>query len=215
MKRILRCFPVLVFSLLVTQATLASSYQVEVVIFEHLSHDADGEISDTGLTLPDISSMVELADQLDTEQSQFRELSSGLYKLGGVYNELKFSRNYRPVYHIAWEQPQLGQSRAKYVHIRKADGAGSTGTLADPLIQIEGGIRIRSSQFLHADVDLNYFVSAVTESLLEYQSVNPAAVQSTPIRFAKLSETRRMKLNELHYFDHPVFGVILRVSRFN
>ena len=215
MIRSLAGFLVLFLIVLTPQAGIASSYQVEIVIFEHLNHDADGEISDSGFSLPDISRMVELADQLETEQAQFRQLSSGLYKLGGVYNELKFSRNYRPIYHIAWEQPQLGLSRAKYVHIRKSDDAGSGGTLDDPLVQIEGGIRIRSAQFLHADVELYYFVNAVTESLLQYQSVNPDAVQDNSIHFAKLSESRRMKLNELHYFDHPVFGMILRVSRFN
>ncbi|NJK53111.1 MAG: hypothetical protein HC936_10385 [Leptolyngbyaceae cyanobacterium SU_3_3] len=28
--------------------------------------------------------------------------------------------------------------------------------------------------------------------------------------FAGLRETRRMKLNELHYFDHPLFGMFMR-----
>ena len=31
----------------------------------------------------------------------------------------------------------------------------------------------------------------------------------------ELKETRRIKLNEIHYFDHPMYGVILQVSRLN
>ena len=29
----------------------------------------------------------------------------------------------------------------------------------------------------------------------------------------RMTEKRRLKLNEKHYFDHPKFGVLLRVSR--
>ena len=28
-----------------------------------------------------------------------------------------------------------------------------------------------------------------------------------------MRESRKIKLNELNYFDHPLFGVILQVSR--
>jgi len=31
--------------------------------------------------------------------------------------------------------------------------------------------------------------------------------------YAQMKETRRIKLNELHYFDHPLFGVLMRVTR--
>ena len=31
--------------------------------------------------------------------------------------------------------------------------------------------------------------------------------------YVRLQESRKIRLNEIHYFDHPFFGVILRVSR--
>ena len=31
--------------------------------------------------------------------------------------------------------------------------------------------------------------------------------------YAQMKETRRIKLNELHYFDHKLFGVLMRVTR--
>lgn len=191
----------------------AAGYQVEIIIFEHLSRDADDEVSQTGLNLPDFSNSVELTDA--SGDGEFRILSPGVYKLGGVYSELKASGNYRPVLHTAWAQPQHGQAGARYVHIRKSgDGAAPEAS-----IKFDGVIRIRSAQFLHADVDLFYFVDALSESFIQ---ANAAGENSSQIRanqiqasFAELRETRRMKLNELHYFDHPLFGLFMRVSRLN
>jgi len=53
---------------------------------------------------------------------------------------------------------------------------------------INGWIKIYAEQLLFANLDLDY---------IGY----------------RLNEKRRLKLNEVHFFDHPKFGVLLRVSR--
>lgn len=53
---------------------------------------------------------------------------------------------------------------------------------------IHGFIKVYANQLLFANIDL------------EFDGF-------------RLSEKRRLKLNERHYFDHPRFGVLLRVSR--
>ncbi|MCG8324602.1 MAG: peptidoglycan binding protein CsiV [Thiotrichales bacterium] len=32
-------------------------------------------------------------------------------------------------------------------------------------------------------------------------------------RYARIRESRKIKLNEVHYFDHPLFGALIQVSR--
>lgn len=59
--------------------------------------------------------------------------------------------------------------------------------------QIEGTVKLRQARFLDVDVDLIYAIG--TE------------------KYARLQESRRMKLKELHYFDHPLFGAIIQVTR--
>ncbi len=103
-------------------------------------------------------------------------------------------------------------SRSKYVHVRKTDGAPQQEGFGDAYVKLDGVVRIRSSQFLHADVDLFYFIDAVSESFIQANAGSEQANQIAAT-FAELKETRRMKLNELHYFDHPVFGMLMRVSR--
>jgi len=189
-----------------------AAYQVEIIIFEHLFHDADGEVSHIGLKIPDLSKTIQLSSDTSGDDSAFRLLPSSVYKLGGVYSELRSSREYRPILHLAWQQPQLTQSRSKYVHIRKDNGTGQQADVNDALVKLDGVIRIRSSQFLHADVDLFYFINELSASFINANagSQDSSQIQAT---FVELNETRRMKLNELHYFDHPVFGMFLRVSR--
>lgn len=201
------------FLVLLSPVLPASDYQVEVIIFEHLYHDADGEISEIGLNMPDPGNVINLADIQGSDVSGFKPLSTGFYKLGGVYNELKFSGDYRPILHMAWQQPALNQSRARYVRVRKPVSETGREGFSDVQVKVDGLVRIRSSQFLHADVDLFYFVNPVSESFLRTGGTAPGTLPAGGLRFAELKETRRMKLNELHYFDHPVFGLFLRVSR--
>lgn len=53
---------------------------------------------------------------------------------------------------------------------------------------LEGWIKVYADHLLFANLDLEY-------------------------NGYRLNEKRRLKLNEKHYFDHPRFGVLLRVSR--
>lgn len=206
-------FFVVLFLALLSPALFASDYQVEIIVFEHLYHDAEGEIAEVGLDLPDLETAIQFQEIQDENTTGFKALSPGFYKLGGVNNELKFSRDYRPILHLSWQQPALGQSRSRYVRIHKTDSANRPDALTDTMIKLDGVIRIRSSQFLHADVNLFYFVNPVPESYLHTQAPASVIAPEGGLRFAELKETRRMKLNELHYFDHPVFGLFLRVSR--
>jgi hypothetical protein len=189
-----------------------AAYQVEIIIFEHLFHDEEGEISQIGLRIPDLGDTVQLSSATGSSDASFSLLPSSMYKLGGVYSELRASREYRPILHLAWRQPQLQQSRSKYVHIRKTDGELQQEGFGDAYVKLDGVVRIRSAQFLHADVDLFYFIDAVSESFITANAGSEAANQIAAT-FAELKESRRMKLNELHYFDHPVFGMLMRVSR--
>ncbi len=207
MKKIL-----LLIALSFLSVNAQAAYQVEIIIFEHLFHDAEGEVSHFGLKIPDLSNTVQLSSDTSGGDASYRLLPSSMYKLGGVYGELRSSREYRPILHLAWRQPQVTQSRSKYVHIRKADGIAQQDNSDDALVKLDGVIRIRSSQFLHADVDLFYFINELSESFINASAGGQDSnqIQAT---FVELNETRRMKLNELHYFDHPVFGMLMRVSR--
>ena len=40
---------------------------------------------------------------------------------------------------------------------------------------------------------------------------NPAELLPTPLRAAEVKQTRRMRSNELHYIDHPMLGIVIKI----
>jgi peptidoglycan-binding protein CsiV len=195
------------FLLLFSNLVFAKWYQVEMVVFEHLAADAGGEIWNSD-DVPDYSNTIELVTDPNAPNA-FKMLPPSKYKLGGVNKVLKLSSGYRPIHHVAWQQPELTKSRAKKVHIK------------NPEAKINGAVNLRGGHLLHLDLDISYFVDLLTESATSFTEENMSeesedeAVEEIIMSgtYAQMKETRRIKLNELHYFDHPLFGVIMRVTR--
>lgn len=67
--------------------------------------------------------------------------------------------------------------------------------------EIDGHVRFYMSRFLHVEVNLAFQPQATVLG-----GTDPAP---TPYR---LNEQRRVKSQELHYFDHPKFGALVRVT---
>ena len=199
MIRILLAGLILVFS----SHVFAKWYQVEMIVFEHLIPDSSGELWNAG-NVPDYSNAIELVTGPDGSNA-FKMLPSSRHKLGGVNKVLKLSSEYRPVYHVAWQQPELRKSRAKKVHIK------------NPEARINGTVNLRGGHLLHLDLDISYFIDLYTESVTSFTEEGSEEVVMEDIimtgTYAQMKETRRIKLNELHYFDHPLFGVLMRVTR--
>ncbi len=243
-------FLIMVFYLSAMQAEEVW-YQVEMIVFEYLNPNLDDEVWPTSPGLVSLENIVELVQELPEEevldatvtnelQSTVQEIQPSddvmpylvlpeeKYQLEGIFRVLKLSREYRPVYHIAWQQPGFDNNRAKAVHVQAEDKSRLYLTtllpelLAGPIpdefyepikLLFDGTVRIRSSMFLYVDIDLVYFKKpeiVVPEDQLEVMAM---LAQSNSADYVRLNETRRIKLNEFHYFDHPSFGVIMQVRR--
>ncbi len=169
----------------------------------------------------------------DIYRTPYLALSGETHNLEGVYRVLKLSSDYRPLFHASWQQPGRDEQQARYVHFKAVRGDGGERPLTeadmageDPqrtagreqsqLIRTEemafdAMLRLRSTRFLHLDVDAAYF--PVDPAVLQ---AGGAAGDIPAYRFAdyvRLQESRRIHLKELHYFDHPLFGLIVQVTR--
>ena len=190
-------------------------YQIEVIVFRHADADAAGGEQWLDLeSLPDFRDAIELlvdlpefsdeppvdgAELLLSGPIAFQSLSSDALLLSDVFRRLENLSAYEPVLHVGWRQPGFGGSRARSVYISDKpsmvlDAAiDDTAVVPNPSpseIRVEGTIRVRTGRLLHVDTD---FVSYGADS---------------PVR---ITEQRKVKLKELHYFDHPLFGVIVQV----
>lgn len=224
----------LILCLLISHSALAESwYQVEVIVFDRLSPNLDGEQwQEQDFNIRD--NMVELQAASVTELRPYSILDKSRNRLNGVYRYFKLSSDFRPLYHVSWQQAATERREARYVHIQRLDGEKAIPVAkveelsTEPIVEqeepafieefsmpekiIDGSIRIRSGFYLHADVDLSYFTQLPPENKV-LRSSEESFTNGLDKTEIKLKETRKIKLNEIHYFDHPMFGVILQVSR--
>lgn len=102
-----------------------------------------------------------------------------------------------------------------------------------PELRYDGFVRLRSARFLHLDLDFAYFLAPAGDGgpgatdatdaapapagnggsgATDATDAAPAPGREAQADYARLTESRRIRLNEIHYFDHPLFGVIVQVS---
>ena len=231
MKTLLCCLSLLCLPAL---AETEAQYQVEVIIFDRLTPDAGGEQwRDTPFILPDDPVDPQAAETLAEAPVEalppapYRLLPPARHRLGGIYDFFRRTAQYQPLLHLSWQQPAATGRQARHVRLRHPAPADATAPATEepmfieqlirPKPEIDGAIRIRGGFYLHADIDLSRFrvippANKIPPAPPVYAAAGPEATQKTRL---ELKETRRIKLNEIHYFDHPMYGVILEVSRLN
>ena len=178
------------FTLLLLAAVAARAedvYKIEVIVFENLDPAAaQAELWPAETGAPSLDKAVELTALSATsaaDKSSWRVLTPAQLTLTGAYQRLRGSSRYRPLLHLGWVQPLDNSDRNEPVHVATAaDNAAA---------QINGTVALRRGRYLHADVDLLFSKKSAT---------------------ARLTQTRRLRSNELHYLDHPLFGVLISVA---
>jgi len=168
----------------------------------------------------------------------FLQLRDDQYRLNDKLEELQQAEGYEPLIHIAWRQQGLGPDDAVAVHIHggvhggiKAEAAtegedgaaakgpdaaedgtvaaetdeeqaGDAGVEGPPAPYIDGTIKLIRKRFLHVDADFLYRAPYIEDP------ANRLTREQWPQAF-RLTESRRMRSRELHYLDHPMFGILI------
>ena len=216
-------------------------YRVELVLFAYTEPDAGGEWWYENPGLParkqTIGLIMATADpEPDAAAGPPREqdlkpyiaLPAQDYRLAGVRRALARSGTYRPLLHVAWQQPGLDARNVRAVHLdntrfeRKAaeqvEVEPEPGEVREepeytpPVKVFDGTVRLRKSRFLHLDVDFAYFPDMLQQPDLEMPA-QAAGHRRFPADYVRLRESRRIKPDDLNYFDHPLFGLVVQVSR--
>ncbi|MDH5183185.1 MAG: peptidoglycan binding protein CsiV [Gammaproteobacteria bacterium] len=158
-------------------------------------------------------------------------------RLQDKFDLLHQSSGYEPLIHLSWRQPGLGPEEAEAVHVHggvnwsvaveadTAEGAevvagkatvvsqsaeldtASASVSADelegpPAPFIDGTIKLIRKRFLHIEADFLYRAPYIENK------DNLLAHEQWPQAF-RLQESRRMRSREIHYLDHPMFGVLI------
>ena len=197
-------------------------YQVEIIVLAHRDFDAGEERFPQDLTplranqsdpLLEVPLYVEPSPPLTPDQAAaapeaaavedplaFRLLTPDQLQLNSEYRKLTNSGAYRAVLHAGWVQPGLPEDRAKPFDLTLLG-------VTNP----RGNVRVYLSRFLHVSLDISYQDGAAAGAA-------PAAALGNDLReieFApryRLTTERQARSGELHYFDHPAFGVLVRIT---
>jgi hypothetical protein len=174
-------------------------YDVEVVVFKNNTPlEAGNEIWPVDPGAPDLAQATELVplpqtSPLPGDSQPFQQLGDTGLTLKTAAARLTASPDYAPLLHLAWRQPVSAQTDAPAVHVATEAAAGGTPAL-------DGAIRLSRSRFLHIDVDLLY------------REIGDAGEEAAPFR---LQQSRRVNSGEVHYFDHPAFGLLVKLTPYN
>jgi hypothetical protein len=132
--------------------------------------------------------------QAELQGRSYKFEPSSTFLLGAEDGRLQRSNVYHVVFHRAWIQPVPDRDQLRPMLIQIRDRA-------DSVARIEGFLGITRGRYLHIDARLWYAVNA-----------NQTAIEAEEPSYMELREQRRMRSGELHYLDHPKFGVLARVD---
>lgn len=212
---------------------LPPRYEVELIVFANRSFDASEERFDRTLNGPGVEPLAPLAAPpvfddgrfaqpqpeanppafaapLDPSAAAMREalrvrpLRAEELKLGNEYRRLAGGSAYTPLLHTGWVQPGLPEGEAPTFDL-------ATLGIWNP----RGTVRVHLINFLHITVDLTYEATTPTAAAPGAgapQGPGDGLDEVTLTPRYRLTGTRRSRSGELHYFDHPAFGVLVRIT---
>jgi hypothetical protein len=165
-------------------------YNIEVVIFRNQSGAGGPE----DWTARSVARGPETPDSPMTGRF-VQSIPSSRFQLNNVVARLRNTANYPPIAHFAWQQTASSWGSRAGFTITK---------LAGNVPGLSGTIYLERGSYLHLGMALSY------------QSANvPAGLAAPQGQVFNMNESRRVKYDQLNYYDHPAFGVIALVTPAN
>ena len=185
-------------------------FTVEIIVFDDLRNERlHAEHWPEDPAEPPLDDAVELTRSHGTGPDDtaraYRLADPSELSLSAVRNRLRRSAHYRPFLHAGWRLRGLPRSVARPAHVSPSlddSSAGAAGGVAGERPTVHGTVTVSLARYLQVDVDLLYSRPAGGQA---------AAPNTAPTRFRLVSK-RRMRSGELHYIDHPLFGVLILLT---
>lgn len=204
------------------QAQTESLYRVELLVFSY----PGGGTSEQWEATPDLAypeSTRALTNATPTDPlhpTPFATLPSAQRELGGKAAEMQRSGRYRMLFHEAWVQPVASESGAVPIVLDRSGDGGEWPPLQGTIkLYMSGDLTLETNLWLNTEGE--YLQSAwrmppppLAPSSIESQSAGSAPQDRTyPYRHAVLlKQTQRMRSGEVSYIDHPMLGVVAKIT---
>ncbi|MFK5913098.1 MAG: CsiV family protein [Woeseiaceae bacterium] len=180
-----------------------------------------------------------LPDDVNLKAS-YKLLNSSHYHLNDLVEKITESKTKRVILHTAWRQPGLDKKTSLPIHfkylvpaapviddetnpniINQREEEAETATLPiqnSPSI-LEGILRVTLARYLHLESELT-LQSQLPELIktdnpfedLDNENIRSELEKQGVIHFKQ--KRHRIRSNELHYLDHPVLGILIKITKY-
>ena len=150
-------------------------------------------------------------------QTQLEVLDAEEHAMKDIYEQLNKLDAYKPIMRVAWTQATHEKDLSLPIRLRR---------LGNAPLRLDGNLTLYLGRYLHLVVDLTIDAESTQSGRRNYDGVRYYGdrrssrnygygyeQETTPIRYS-ISEDRIFRNGELRYYDHPRFGVLARVTRF-
>ena len=159
------------------------------------------------------ANITELSDDL-SNPIPFSQLGPKDRDLNALFKKLKRAKDYSPKLHFAWLQAIDANSLGNAIHIHAQAGKtvkpNQKWTARRQNPHIDGYVRLQRGIYLHFTVDFRLSDKAQKPSGMA--SFLDPGTNNNENPIYRIKQRRRIRNNELHYFDHPKFGIISKVT---
>ncbi|EDX90549.1 peptidoglycan binding protein CsiV [Alcanivorax sp. DG881] len=195
-----RALLLVVLVLLGNTAIAQRWYKVEVLVFAQNNASSE-EIWAAGLQPHYASQAVpigqpetsEVADPDAVARGAWQPLSQDDEVLRYMLERMEGTGDYRELYHAAWEQPIGSKAETLPVYVR---GGQTLPTEDGEIPELEGTLQFSKSRYLHVTPQIWFNTESNGERL-----------------YVDIDEKRRLAGHQVYYFDHALFGMLVRVTR--
>ncbi len=127
------------------------------------------------------------------------------FQLKDEFERLDNLEEYMPLLHFGWTQTTYPDD---------AQEVRPLSSFVTPPNGLEGDLTLYLRRYLHLAVNLQLDDTPVKELPCDYDNDKPkeSAPRTYPVRY-RIEEDRIFRIGELHYFDHPKFGVLAKIIR--
>jgi hypothetical protein len=218
------CRSIALFCLLLPSLTAAADYRVDLIVT--LNRNAPPDVATThghAVQAPEVRAAIDISDRLGLQRAGIQQLPDAQFGLDSEWRKLRGSR-LRPVLRLAWRLAQRPTATAVRFHdafryqVQPAPPASEgslPGQLAYELHRLDGILLVQQSAGLRVTLDLDYSLP-VNAAPADYPSAStPLPVSAAELATLSLHAEKRVNLGQTHFFDHPLLGVLLKVSTAN
>ncbi len=158
-------------------------------------------------------------------ENPYQLLAQNQHLLKSIHNALIQKHNYKILTEIAWRQPIRQNVRSRTIHFtggRSFDKMENNNTPVNsnahvPSIkvfwEVEGNLRTDNlGQFFSVKADITLRNPAKEIILNNGDHLNNNLLEAIPFTTFNLTQEHHLFKNKVEYFDHPAFGVLMKIS---